>query len=180
MKANGGAQVYCRQKDLSKENPMLTDTQFGEYAEKYIDTVYRVAFSMLKNPHDADDVTQEVFLKLYTAYVEFQSEAHVKNWLIKVTVNACRNVFRTPWRKVEDIEEYAQTLGFETPEQSDLFLAVNSLDRKYRIAVHLYYFEGYSVKEIAQTLNRQVSTITTWMSRGRKKLKDYLEREGLN
>ena len=88
---------------------MLTDTQFSEYAQKYIDTVYRVAFSMLKNPHDADDVTQEVFLKLYTARGEFQSEAHVKNWLVKVTVNTCRNVFRTPWRKVEDIEEYAQT-----------------------------------------------------------------------
>lgn len=153
---------------------MLTDTQFGEYAEKYIDTVYRVAFSMLKNPHDADDVTQEVFLKLYTAYVEFQSEAHVKNWLIKVTVNACRNVFRTPWRKVEDIEEYAQTLGFETPEQSDLFLAVNSLDRKYRIAVHLYYFEGYSVKEIGEILGVSENTVSTRLARARGKLKSIL------
>ena len=82
---------------------MLTDTQFSEYAEKYIDTVYRVAFSMLKIPHDADDVTQEVFLKLYTACVEFQSEAHVKNWLIKVTVNTCRNVFRTHGAKLRTL-----------------------------------------------------------------------------
>ena len=153
---------------------MLTDTEFCKYAEKYIDTVYRVAFSMLKNPHDADDVTQEVFLKLYTAHGEFQSDAHVKNWLIKVTVNACRNVFRTPWRKVEDIEEYAQTLAFETPEQSDLFLAVNSLDRKYRIAVHLYYFEGYSVKEIGEILGVSENTVSTRLARARGKLKAIL------
>ena len=153
---------------------MLTDTQFSEYAQKYIDTVYRVAFSMLKNPHDADDVTQEVFLKLYTARGEFQSEAHVKNWLVKVTVNTCRNVFRTPWRKVEDIEEYAQTLAFETPEQSDLFLAVNSLDRKYRIAVHLYYFEEYSVKEIGEILGVSENTVSTRLARARGKLKAIL------
>ena len=153
---------------------MLTDIQFSEYAENYIDTVYRVAFSMLKNPHDADDVTQEVFLKLYTAHGEFQSDAHVKNWLIKVTVNACRNVFRIPWRRVEDIEEYAQALGFETPEQSDLFLAVNSLDRKYRIAVHLYYFEGYSVKEIGEILGVSENTVSTRLARARGKLKAIL------
>ena len=153
---------------------MLTDTEFCEYAEKYIDTVYRVAFSMLKNPHDADDVTQEVFLKLYTARGEFQSESHVKNWLVKVTVNTCRNVFRTPWRKVEDIEEYAQTLAFETPEQSDLFLAVNSLDRKYRIAVHLYWFEGYSVKEIGEILGVSENTVSTRLARARGKLKAIL------
>ena len=153
---------------------MLTETEFSEYVEKYIDTVYRVAFSMLKNPHDSDDVTQEVFLKLYTARGEFQSEAHVKNWLVKVTVNTCRNVFRTPWRKVEDIEEYAQTLAFETPEQSDLFLAVNSLDRKYRIAVHLYYFEGYSVKEIGEILGVSENTVSTRLARARGKLKAIL------
>ena len=153
---------------------MLTDTQFSEYAQKYIDTVYRVAFSMLRNPHDADDVTQDVFLKLYTARVEFQSEDHVKNWLMKVTVNACRNVFRMPCRRAEDIEEYAQTLGFESPEQTDLFLAVNSLEQKYRIAVHLYYFEGYSVKEIGKILGVSENTVSTRLARARGKLKSIL------
>ena len=153
---------------------MLTDTQFSEYAQKYIDTVYRVAFSMLRNPHDADDVTQDVFLKLYTARVEFQSEDHVKNWLMKVTVNACKNVFRMPCRRAEDIEEYAQTLGFESPEQTDLFLAVNSLEQKYRIAVHLYYFEGYSVKEIGKILGVSENTVSTRLARARGKLKSIL------
>lgn len=153
---------------------MLTDTQFSEYAQKYIDTVYRVAFSMLRNPHDADDVTQDVFLKLYTARVEFQSEDHVKNWLMKVTVNACRNVFRMPCRRAEDIEEYAQTLGFESPEQTDLFLAVNSLEQKYRIAVHLYYFEGYSVKEIGKILGVSENTVSTRLARARGKLRSIL------
>ena len=151
-----------------------SDETISRIVETYSSMLLRLACTRLDDPADAEDVVQEVFLKLYTARGEFQSEAHVKNWLVKVTVNTCRNVFRTPWRKVEDIEEYAQTLAFETPEQSDLFLAVNSLDRKYRIAVHLYYFEGYSVKEIGEILGVSENTVSTRLARARGKLKAIL------
>ena len=92
---------------------MLTEKEFCFYADKYIDTVYRVAFSMLKNPHDADDMTQETFMKLYTSNVSEMTDEHVKNWLIKVTVNGCKNFFRARWWRHEDIDEYAQSLGFD-------------------------------------------------------------------
>ena len=98
----------------------------------------------------------------------------MKNWLMKVTVNACRNVFRMPCRRAEDIEAYAQTLGFESPKQTDLFLAVNSLEQKYRIAVHLYYFEGYSVKEIGKILGVSENTVSTRLARARGKLRSIL------
>lgn len=153
---------------------MLTEKEFCMYAEKYIDTVYRVAFSMLKNPQDADDITQDTFLKLYTSGKEFQSEGHVKNWLIKVTVNGCKNVFRSRWRTNVNLDEYADQLGFESREQSELFVAVNSLEQKYRIVVHLYYFEGYSTYEIAGILRTSENTVSTRLRRARGKLKQLL------
>lgn len=153
---------------------MLTEKEFCAYAEKYIDTVYRVAFSMLKNPHDADDVTQDTFLKLYTSSGKFQSDAHVKNWLIKVSVNSCKNIFWAKWRNSENIDDYAERLRFESQEESELFCAVNALDRKYRIVVHLYYFEGYSTKEIAQLLSTSENTVSSRLHRARGMLRKLM------
>jgi len=153
---------------------MLTEKDFCLYAEKYIDTVYRVAFSMLKNPHDADDITQETFLKLYTSDMAFLSGDHVKNWLIKVTVNGCKNFFRARWRHYEDIDAYAQSLGFESKEQTDLFYAIHALDRKYAVVIHLHYYEGYSCKEIGQILGISENTAGTRIRRARGRLKEIL------
>lgn len=153
---------------------MLTEKEFCFYAERYIDTVYRVAFSMLKNPHDADDVTQETFMKLYVSNVSFVTEEHVKNWLIKVAVNCCKNFFRARWRYHEDIDEYAQSLGFESKEQTELFCAIQALDRKYSVIIHLHYFEGYSCKEIGALLSISENTVSTRLRRARGKLKDIL------
>ena len=153
---------------------MLTEKEFCYYAEKYIDTVYRVAFSMLKNPHDADDMTQETFMKLFLSNVSYVSDEHVKNWLIKVTVNGCKNVFRIRWRQHEDIDDYANRLGFETKEQSDLFYAINALDKKYAVIIHLHYFEGYTCKEIGELLSISENTASTRLRRARCKLKEIL------
>ena len=153
---------------------MLTEREFCIYAEKYIDTVYRVAFSMLKNPHDADDITQETFMKLYVSNVTFMSEEHVKNWLIKVAVNGCKNYFRAWWRNHADIDEYVQTLGFESKDQTELFYAINSLDKKYALIIHLHYFEGYSCKEIGHLLSISENTVSTRLRRARGKLKEIL------
>lgn len=153
---------------------MLTEKEFCFYADKYIDTVYRVAFSMLKNPHDADDMTQETFMKLYTSDVSGMTDEHVKNWLIKVTVNGCKNFFRARWWRHEDIDEYAQSLGFESKEQSDLFYAIKALDKKYAVVIHLHYFEGYSCKEIGELLSISENTVSTRLRRARGKLKEIL------
>ena len=103
---------------------MLSDVQFEALAARYIDTIYAVAFSALKNRADAEDVTQDVLIQLYKTDKEFESYSHVKNWLIRVTVNQCKKVFRAPWRKTESLGEYAQTLGFGHEEDHDLILAV--------------------------------------------------------
>lgn len=133
-----------------------------------------MAFSALKNRADAEDVTQDVLIQLYKTDKEFESYSHVKNWLIRVTVNQCKKVFRAPWRKTESLEDYAQTLGFEHEEDHDLFLTVMQLERKYRIVVVLYYYEGYSTSEIASMLGVPVNTVSTRLARARAKLRTLI------
>ena len=88
----------------------MTDEQFTPLAERYMDTVFRVAYSYLRCRDDADDVTQDVLIQLYKQEKAFESDAHVKNWLIRVTVNRCKNVLRAPWHRAEDIADYENTL----------------------------------------------------------------------
>lgn len=112
---------------------MFSNEAFAQNAEKYMDTVFRVAYGWLKNPDDANDVTQDVLIELYKTDKAFESDAHLKNWLIRVTVNRCKMLFRSPWRRHEDIDDYAETLSFEQPRDGELFKAVMALDKKYRV-----------------------------------------------
>lgn len=122
---------------------MFSNEAFAQNAEKYMDTVFRVAYGWLKNPDDANDVTQDVLIELYKTDKAFESDAHLKNWLIRVTVNRCKMLFRSPWRRHEDIDDYAETLSFEQPRDGELFKAVMALDKKYRVPLLLFYYEGY-------------------------------------
>lgn len=121
---------------------MFSNEAFAQNAEKYMDTVFRVAYGWLKNPDDANDVTQDVLIELYKTDKAFESDAHLKNWLIRVTVNRCKMLFRSPWRRHEDIDDYAETLSFEQPRDEGLFKAVMALDQKYRVPLLLFYYEG--------------------------------------
>ena len=156
---------------------MLDTAQFNAYAAKYMDTVFRLAFSMLKSPADADDVTQNVLLSLYRTDYQFESDEHVRSWLMKVTVNECRKVWRRPFRSHENIDDYAETLAFEDPSYRDLFEAIMQLDRDKRTVIVLYYIEGYSIKVIAEILDVPAATIGTRLARARAKLAQYLKEE---
>ena len=155
----------------------MSKEEFAALAENYMDTIYRVAYSWTKNSHDANDVTQEVLMQLYRTPQKFESDAHLKNWLIRVTINQCKMLFRSPWKKMEDIGEYAETLGFEEESYLDLFQAVMKLDKKYRVPVLLFYYEGYSTAEIASLLNIPDKTVSTRLFRAKVKLKEYLKEE---
>lgn len=123
---------------------MLTNEQFTRYAERYINTVFRVAFHYIKSSADAEDVTQNVFLKLLRQDKVFESDEYVRNWLIRVTLNECKNLVRTRWWRHESYEDYAASLTFDKPAHSDLFYAVMELPKRYRIPIYLYYYEEYS------------------------------------
>ena len=152
----------------------MTDQQFVPLAQRYMDTIFRIAYSYLRSQADADDVTQDVLIQLYKTETAFESDDHLKHWLIRVTVNRCKNIFRSPWRKVENIADYENSLTFESPEHRELFDAVMALDKRYRLPVLLYYYEGYSQKEIAGLLSLPEETVRTRLFRARGKLKATL------
>lgn len=151
-------------------------TGFTDALARYQDTVYRVALHALGSPQDADDAVQEVFLRLYTAQKAFESEEHLRRWLLRVTVNWCRDVLRSPWRRrTAPLDgQISAEPEFQAPEQEALYRAVLSLPERYRLVLGLFYYEELSVKEIAGLLGLEVSAVTTRLSRARKKLKEIL------
>ena len=156
---------------------MLSTEEFKRCAQEYMDVVFRVAFSCLRSQTDAEDVTQEVLLRLYETDYVFESRAHIKNWLVKVTYNECRKFWRRLWRRHENIDDYAEQLAFEETDCQDLLTAVMKLDRAKRIVVVLYYLEGYQIQEIAGILKIPPGTVGTRLARARKELRKYLEEE---
>jgi RNA polymerase sigma-70 factor (ECF subfamily) len=149
-----------------------------ELAERYRDNLFAVAFHVCKNAADADDIVQETFLQYYVAKKEFDSEAHIRAWLIRVTVNKAKNVNRSFWRQHKvPLEEYMESLVFETQKEETLFETVMKLPQKYRIIIHLYYYEDYSVREIGEILSLKESNVKVRLSRGRKLLKEALKED---
>lgn len=147
-----------------------------EMFEKYKDRVFAIGFSYFRNSVDADDVVQETFYKLFRSEKEFESEEHIRNWIMRVAVNECKRVTLSSWfKKKERLEDYAASLLWNDPEESEVFLAVMGLPKRYRTVIHLYYYENYSVKEIAELLDQSCTAVTTQLARGRKKLKEKLE-----
>ena len=153
----------------------MTNEQFTCLAQRYLDTVFRVAYNYIGSRADAEDITQNVFFKLLQSKKTFESEDHVKNWLIRVTVNECRNLVRSKWWKAESIEEHVSKLTFEDPAHSDLYYAVMGLPKKYRIPIYLHYYEGYSTGEIGEILRIPKNTVCSNLKRGRELLKKTLQ-----
>lgn len=153
----------------------MENMKFEILARRYMDMVFRLAFSYMKSASDADDVTQNVLLRLLKNVKPFEREEHARFWLVRVTVNECKRALRSPWRRAGDIEEYANELHFETPEHSELFYAVMELPEKYRTAIYLYYYEDYSTDEIARLTGTPAATVRTRLRRGRELLRAGLE-----
>ncbi len=144
----------------------------------YQDNLFAVAFNICQNTQDAEDVIQDTFVQYYTTKKEFDSEEHIFAWLIRVAVNKAKNVTRTFWRRNKvSIEDFTEMLAFETPESETLFETVMQLPKKYRIVIHLYYYEDYSVGEIAKILKLSESNVKTRLMRGRAKLREVLKEE---
>lgn len=139
---------------------------------EYTDTVYRVAMHNTTNFFDAQDVTQEVFMKLLESDKLFRDGEHIKAWLIRVTINLCRDRIRKSSREtlVEDAASYRSG-----EEQSYILEAVKALPENYRNAIYLHYYEGYTAKEIGKILDAKENTVLSWLSRGREALRKELD-----
>lgn len=152
---------------------------FRNHFDEYSKMVYSVAFTMMKNSADANDIMQEVFLKYYQNMDKLTGDSHIRPWLITVTMNSCRNNLRSGWfsRTVRS-DELAET-GYEQDfgEKSQLFYAVMKLPEKERVPIHLFYYEDCSTAEIARLLKMKESTVRVRLMRGRDRLRKILKEE---
>lgn len=152
-----------------------------ELFENYQDNLFAIAFNVCKNAEDAEDVVQDTFIQYYSSKKEFESEQHIRAWLIRVTINKAKNMNRTFWRKNKiSLEDYMETLSFETPEAGELFEAAMNLPEKYRVVIHLFYYEDYSVHEISDILKLSENNVKVRLSRGRALLREALQEEWEN
>lgn len=150
----------------------------NELMERYRDNLFAAAFNVCRNAADADDIVQETFLQYYLTTKKFDNEQHIRAWLIRVAINKAKNINRSFWRQHKlPLEDYMESLVFETPEEEDLFETVMTLPEKYRIVIHLYYYEDYSVREIASVLKVTESNVKVRLSRGRRLLKESLKED---
>lgn len=154
---------------------MMTQSEQAErLVNDYADTILRLSYTYLKNTHDAQDICQTVFVSLLTQMRTFESPEHERAYILRMTVNACKDLLKTPWRK--------RTCGLEqcmevpAPEAGDgsVLAAVNQLPSHYRAVIYLYYYEGYQASEIGKILDVPTATVHTRLSRGRAKLKVLL------
>jgi RNA polymerase sigma-70 factor (ECF subfamily) len=151
---------------------------FQMNANRYKDTIYRIALNYFRNTYDADDILQEVLLTFYTSKKQFETEEYLRNWLIRITINKCKNILRGAWlKKRVSLEALTDSIAFEQKEESDLFEMVMLLPKQSRIVIYLYYYEDFSVKEISGILNIKETAVTSRLSRARQKLKFQLMEE---
>lgn len=148
---------------------------FQRVVEQYATTLYRLAFSYCGNRPDAEDVLQEVFLKYLCCGLSFEAEEKRRSWLMTVTANQCRDLLRSAWRRRrQSLSDLPELPAPEPEDYSDVEAALAALAPKYRGIVFLFYYEGYSTKQIAQALGLNESTVRTRLERARKHLKHHL------
>lgn len=154
--------------------PGLIKQDFKEKYDQYCKLIYKIAFIHLGNKADSEEAVQEVFIKLYRNAPEFHDSEHEKAWLIRVTSNHCKNMLRSFWRKkVTQFEDLSVYFGSQK-ELENAQLIIN-LPTKYKTIIHLYYYEGYAVKEISDILKITESAVKMRLKRGREMLKMELE-----
>ena len=150
-------------------------------AEQYAQSVYAAAFSVCRNIHDAQDVMQETFLAYHITNKDFSSQEHIRSWLLRVAINKAKNLRRSAQSRLTlPLEDWAQTLVFPEPADRKLFEAVMDLQEQFRVVLHLHYYEGYSVKEIARLLRLGESAVKHRLVRGRAQLKEILKEDWNN
>ena len=148
-------------------------TQFREFYDRQVKRVYRLAMVLMGNISDAEDVTQTVFLKAWEKKPDFRDADHEIAWILTTTRNQCKDIHKSFYRrKRADLENAPEPqVTLETQMDSEIWEALQSLAEKYRMVLYLYYYEGYSVRELSVILSRRESTLQTQLATGRKQMK---------
>ena len=164
-----------------KRGRRMNKSEFADAVKRNDQRLFLIALSFTRSRADAEDILQNVFLKLWQNKKVFESAEHMDKWLTRVCLNESRNLLRSPFRsRVTELEEAADIQIFDSPRDGDLFRAVMSLQEKERTVIHLFYYEDLSVAEIAKTLRISPSAVKTRLNRARNKLKEALGDEWKN
>ncbi|MCI8402834.1 MAG: sigma-70 family RNA polymerase sigma factor [Lachnospiraceae bacterium] len=151
------------------------NNRWEQALRRYGDMVYRLALVRTGHKQDAEDLTQNVFL-IYASRLRqgfgFEGEEHEKAWLIRVTINQSKNLFASAWFRHRTA--LSEEISVSQPACSDVYFAVQSLPERYRTVIHLYYYEGYDVKEIGSLLGKKENTVKSLLKRGRDRLRRLL------
>ena len=154
--------------------------EFREFYDRQVKRVYRLAMVLMGNISDAEDVTQTVFLKAWEKKPDFRDSDHEIAWILTTTRNQCKDIHKSFYRrKRADLENAPEPqVTLETQMDSEIWEVLQSLTEKYRMVLYLYYYEGYSVRELSVILGRRESTLQTQLATGRKQMKSLLESKG--
>ena len=155
----------------------MTEETFSEYIKAYRASIFRLAYSMVKNREDADDITQEAFVRLYRSREVFLTEDNVKAWLIRVAINLSKDHLKS-WR-TRQRAELDDNIPVESSREEHLLDCVKRLKPEYGAVIYLYYYEGYSTDEIAVLRGMKPATVRTRLSRARCQLKKMLMKEDI-
>lgn len=154
---------------------MRSEQEVNRAIERYSDTVQRLCLVYLKNHADTEDVFQNVFFKYYLSSVVFKSDEHEKAWIIRVTVNACKDWLKNFFRsRTVPLDEVAELASDVPQENKEVLEAVLSLPEKYRDVVYLHYYENYTAPQISQILHKNVNTIYTLLTRSKELLREKM------
>ena len=137
---------------------MFTEEEFEAAAQRYMDGIFRLALNYMGSFAEAEDVTQNVLIRLYRTKKSFESSEHLRYWLVRVTINESKRMLLSPWRRTESLELLEDCVSLPEEKNQELFQTVMSLPEKYRVPLYLYYYEGYSTKELAGLLNLPADT----------------------
>lgn len=156
----------------------MDEFQARRLVEAYADMILRISYQYLKQTCDAEDICQTVFLKYLTGSVTFDSIEHEKAWIIRTTINTCKDHLKSAFfRRTVPLDEAACVAAPPVPD-TEILDALKTLPENYRISIYLFYYEDYSAKEIGQVLGKSEATVNQYLSRGRRKLRSYLTAEG--
>jgi RNA polymerase sigma factor (sigma-70 family) len=155
---------------------LRTDEELVQIYNRHVKTVYRVCFLYMRNKANTEDMVQNTFLRLMRDNTVFQSVEHEKAWLIRTAINLCKDHYRHWWTRTVGLDKAPETAVEHDFVASDILQKVLALPPKYKTAIYLYYYEGYSTPEIAKMMKKPQSTVRSWLHTGRKLLK--LEMEG--
>ncbi len=157
----------------------VTKEYIDRLVDKYGNMILRLSYTYLKNRANAEDIVQDVFLKVVEKQPEFNDEVHEKAWLVRTASNMCKNKIKLFWNRnkcsIDDVAEIASYDKYDT--DTDVFRMVMSLPEKYRVVVHMFYYEGYPTAEIAEMTGKTDQTVRSLLHRARAKLKIMLKEE---